>query len=265
MERKLGLQLYSLRQFSEKDFVSVLNFAAEVGFKTVEPAGFFDLSPVELKKILNDLGLEMPTSHTPWVRPENISESIDLACELGLKYVVCGFGPDDFKDLDAIRRCADFVNSALEKTASAGLTLFQHNHYWEFERLNGELKYDIYAKMVPGVKFQLDAFWSSNFGANDPAEMVARYADRIVSLHIKDGTFEQDPAKVEIVNGYPDRKLKLFPLGEGQMDIPSIIAAAPANVDNVIVELDYCEVEMKEALRRSYAYMTSNGFAAGNR
>ena len=95
--------------------------------------------------------------------------------------------------------------------------------------------------------------------------MVKRYADRIVSLHIKDGTFEQDPAKVEIVNGYPDRKLKLFPLGEGQMNIPAIIAAAPANVDNVIVELDYCEVEMKEALRRSYAYMNSNGFAAGNK
>ena len=265
MERKLGLQLYSLRTFSEKDFPSVLKFAAEVGYKTVEPAGFFTLSPKELKAMLNDLGLEMPTSHTPWVRGDNVSESIDMAGELGLKYVVCGFGPDDFKDLDAIKRTADIVNGILPEVKKAGLTLFQHNHYWEFERLDGELKYDIYARMVPEVKFQLDAFWSSNFGANDPAEMIRRYADRIVSIHIKDGTFEQDPAKVEMVNGYPDRKLKLFPLGEGQMDIPSVVAAAPACVDNLVVELDYCEVEMKEALRRSYNYMTSNKLAVGNK
>lgn len=265
MERKLGLQLYSLRTFSEKDFPSVLRFASETGYKTVEPAGFYDIAPEDFLKMLQDLGLEMPTSHTPWVRPGEIAAAIDLAGELGLDKVVCGFGPDDFKDLDAIKRSAEFVNQAVEETSKAGLVLFQHNHYWEFERLDGRLKYDIYLDMVPGVKLQLDAFWASNFGANDPAEMVKKYAGRIISLHIKDGTFEQDPAKVEIVNGYPDRKLKLFPLGEGQMDIPAIVAAAPGCVENVIVELDYCEVEMKEALRRSYAYMTGNGIAQGNR
>jgi sugar phosphate isomerase/epimerase len=207
----------------------------------------------------------MYTSHTPWANNMPVNEVIDMAGELGLDRVVCGFGPDDYKDMDSIKRTADKVNSILPELKKAGLMLFQHNHDFEFQMLDGRLKYDIYAEMVPDVKFQLDAFWSSNFGANDPAEMIKRYADRIVSLHIKDGTFEQDPAKVEIVNGYPDRKLKLFPLGEGQMDIPAIIAAAPANVDNVIVELDYCEVEMKEALRRSYTYMTSSGFAAGNK
>lgn len=265
MERKIGLQLYSLRTFSEKDFPSVLKFAAETGFKTVEPAGFFGISPRDFRAMLNDLGLEMPTSHTPWVHPGKISEAIDLAGELGLDKVVCGFGPGEFTDLDAIKKTADFANEALEAVTKAGLCLFQHNHYWEFEKLSGRLKYDIYLDMVPGMKLQLDAFWSSNFGANDPAEMVRRYADRIISLHIKDGTYEQDPAKVEIVNGYPDRKLKLYPLGEGQMDIPSIVAAAPACVDNLIVELDYCEVEMKEALRRSYAYMTGHGIACGNK
>ena len=265
MVRDLGVQLYSLREMAKDDFPSVLKFAAEVGYKAVEPAGFFGYEPKEVKKMIDDLGLKMGTSHTPWACRGPVSEVIDMAGELGLDKVVCGFGPDDFKDMDSIKRTADIVNATIPELKKAGLTLFQHNHSWEFERLDGKLKYDIYAEMVPEVKFQLDAFWSSNFGANDPAEMIKRYADRIVSIHIKDGSFEQDQAKWRIVDGYPDRDLKLRPLGTGQMDIPAIAAAAPECVDCLIVELDYCVIEMKEALRQSYAYMTSSGLATGNK
>ena len=265
MAKEIGVQLYSLRDMAKDDFPGVLKFVAEVGYKAVEPAGFFGHEPKEVKKMIDDLGLKMYTTHSPWACRGPASEVIDIAGELGVKKVACGFGPDDFKDLDSIKRTADLVNENIVELKKAGLTLFQHNHSWEFERIDGRLKYDIYAEMVPEVKFQIDAFWSSNFGANDPAEMVKRYADRMVSLHIKDGSFEQDQAKWRMVDGYPDRDLKLRPLGTGQMDIPAIIAATPEAVNCVIVELDYCVIEMKEALRQSYAYMTSSGLATGNK
>ena len=265
MLRDLGVQLYSLRDYAKEDFPSVLEFVAEVGFKAVEPAGFFGYTPKEVKKMIDDLGLKMYTTHSPWACRGPVSETIDVAGELGISKVACGFGPDDFKDMDAIKRTADLVNSYIPDLKKAGITLFQHNHSWEFERIDGRLKYDIYAEMVPEVKFQIDAFWSSNFGANDPAEMVKHFADRMVSLHIKDGSFEQDAAKWRMVDGYPDRDLKLRPLGTGQMDIPAIIAATPETVNCAIVELDYCVIEMKEALRQSYQYMVSNGLAAGNK
>ena len=265
MAKEIGVQLYSLRDMAKDDFPGVLKFVAEVGYKAVEPAGFFGHEPKEVKKMIDDLGLKMYTTHSPWACRGPASEVIDIAGELGVKKVACGFGPDDFKDLDSIKRTADLVNENIVELKKAGLTLFQHNHSWEFERIDGRLKYDIYAEMVPEVKFQIDAFWSSNFGANDPAEMVKRYADRMVSLHIKDGSFEQDQAKWRMVDGYPDRDLKLRPLGTGQMDIPAIIAATPEAVNCVIVELDYCVIEMKEALRQSYAYMTSSGLAVGNK
>ena len=44
-----------------------------------------------------------------------------------------------------------------------------------------------------------------------------------------------------------------------------ILAATPETVDTVIVELDSCIIDMREALRQSYRYMTENGLAAGNR
>lgn len=263
MKRTLGVQLYSLREMAKNDFPSVLELVADIGYKAVEPAGLWGIAPLEFKKMLDDLGLEMTTSHTPWVRADNISEAVDMAGELGLERVVCGFGPDDFKDIDAIKRTAELVNTMQEKLEAVGLELFQHNHDFEFQQLEGRIKYDIYAELAPKVKFQLDAFWSSNFGANDPAEMVGHFADRIVSLHIKDGTFECDEKKFRMVDGFLDRQLQLTPLGTGMMDIPSIVAATPERVDTLIVELDYCNIDMAEAIRRSYEYMTGAGLAVG--
>ena len=115
------------------------------------------------------------------------------------------------------------------------------------------------------MKFQIDAFWAGNFGAEDPAEMVRRFASRTISLHLKDGTFEHDRAKWSIVNGKVDRGLKLRPLGTGETDIPAVVAAAPESVDTLIVELDYCVIEMREALKQSYAYLTENRLGVGNK
>ena len=45
MTRDLAVQLYSLRQMAEKDFNAVLQTVADIGFKAVEPAGFWGMSP----------------------------------------------------------------------------------------------------------------------------------------------------------------------------------------------------------------------------
>ena len=43
MKRKIAVQLYSLRNEAEKDFVKVLKTVADIGYVAVEPAGFFQL------------------------------------------------------------------------------------------------------------------------------------------------------------------------------------------------------------------------------
>lgn len=266
MIKPLAVQLYSLREFAQKDFVGVLKKVAAIGYKAVEPAGFWNLSPAEFKKIIADLGLEMYSSHSPWARSVNdVNKICDVLGVLGLDKVVCGYGPADFKDLDAIRRTADNTNAMQAAFAKAGITLFQHNHAFEFERLNGKLKYQIYAELCPNVKFQIDSFWSANFGAEDAVEMFKLFAARTILLHIKDGMLRQKEAEQKYVNGMLDRKIDLRPLGQGELPIMELVKAIPQSVGSIIVELDYCEVEMWRAIEESYNFMTSNGFACGNK
>jgi sugar phosphate isomerase/epimerase len=248
--KPLSVQLYSLREASQKDFPGVIKSVGKIGYKGVEPAGFYGLTPRELRKIVEGEGMVISSTHGPWAKPDNLNEVIDTAKEFGIDLCAGGYRPEDFADLDAIKRTADTVNGMDEKLRAAGLTLFLHNHWWEFERLDGKLKYDIFATLAPTVKFEIDTYWSANFGANDPAEMVRKFASRAPLLHIKDGPLVKDEPMVAV--------------GSGKVDVASVIAAAdPTVLRWLVVELDACATDMLTAIEGSYRFLTSKGFAQG--
>ena len=144
MTKPIGVQLYSVRDDSTKDFLGVLKRIASLGYKLVEPAGLYDIRPREFRKIIQDLGMDMVSSHTPWVASiNNVGECMDIADELGLKRVVCGYGPEQFKDLDSIKRTAENTTRVYEILQRNGYELFQHNHWFEFNRFDGRLAYEI--------------------------------------------------------------------------------------------------------------------------
>ncbi len=264
--KPLSVQLYSARSYSEKDgLLSVIKKMADIGYKGVEPAGFFEIRPSELKKIVNDMGMEIYSSHSPWVRANNTGECMDLADAMGLKRVVCGYGPDDFKDMDAIKRTADLTNKNCEILKRNGFELFQHNHYWEFDRIDGRTKYEIYAEMCPDLKFQIDSFWSTNRGKENAVEMLKLFADRTILQHMKDGVCRQNVSNAGMANELLDIKVDLLPLGTGELPIKQLVEAMPEQVETLIVELDYCDTEMYKALQMSYDFMVGNGLAAGNK
>lgn len=266
--KPIGVQLYSLREYSAKDFLGVLKRVASIGYKLVEPAGLFDIRPREFRKIINDLGMDMVSSHTPWCSGiHNVGESMDIADELGLKRVVCGYGPGNFETLDTIKAAAENTTKMYEVLSRNGYELFQHNHWFEFNRFDGRLAYDIYREMIPeGVKIQMDCFWSTNYGAENAVEMLKKFADKTILLHMKDGICEQKRAEgTDYKAGLLDQKIELMPLGTGTLPIPELIKATPEHVEAVIVELDYCNIDMWTAIEQSYKYMTENGLAQGNK
>ena len=264
--KPIGVQLYSLRSLAQDDFVSVLKKVADIGYKYVEPAGLWNLRPREFKKIIADLGLEMISSHTPWARSaKSLGEVMEIADALGLDKVVCGYGPDDFTDMDAIKRTAENTSKMKEILNQNGFELFQHNHDFEFQRLDGRIKYDIYRELVPGIKFELDCFWSTNLGNEDPVEMLKLFANDTILIHMKDGESSQNVGGKDMVNGILERHVDLMPLGQGTLPIKDLVANVPEQVGAIIVELDFCNVEMVSAIEQSYKFMTENKLALGNK
>ena len=250
MTTPLSVQLYSLREASEADFDGVLTRLAEVGYAGVEPFSLFGMSPAAFRRRVEELGMRVSSSHYPWANRSEIARVCDVVGELGLSRAAGGFAPDDFRDLDAVKRTADTVNTLIDGLRPAGISLFLHNHWWEFVEIDGVLAYHRLQQLCPEVQFEVDTYWAANFGACDPAAEVARVRDRAPLLHIKDGPLEKGEAHVAV--------------GDGRMDIPGTIAAAdPEVLEWVIVELDSCDTDMMTAVERSHAYLTGNGLALG--
>lgn len=248
--KPVSLQLYSLRESSKTDFPAVVRAVGRIGYAGVEPAGFYGLKPRDLRRLVEEQGMVISSSHGPWASPTNLQEVIDTAGELGVDLVSSGFGPDDFKDMAAIRATADKVNLMDERLRAAGLTLFLHNHYWEFDLIDGRLKYDVFAELAPKVSFEIDTYWAANFGAVDPAAVVKRHAKRAPLLHVKDGP---------LVKGAPH-----LAVGSGKMDFRKVVGAADAKVLRwLVVELDECATDMLQAVKESFDWLVASGLGSG--
>lgn len=248
--KPISVQLYSLRKEAQTDFLGVLKHLAQTGYNGVESAGMHGMTPLEFRKVVEDLGMVVSSVHdlNPFSMP--VQQAIDSAGVLGIDNVIGGFGTDAFDSLDAIKKTAEKVSAMIAQLKPAGIKLLLHNHQHEFRVVEGRLAYDWFAELCPEVLFELDTYWASNFGANDPAVEVAKLKDRIRYLHIKDGP---------LTEGQP-----MVAVGQGKMDIPSVIAAANPDVLRwMVVELDECATDMTNAVDESYAYLVNNHLATG--
>lgn len=268
--KPVSIQLYTLREASKKDFPEVLKRVAGIGYKGVEPAGFYNYASQEFRRVVEDLGMVISSTHSPWAKPDNLAATIDTCGVLGVDMVAGGWGRDEFKDMDAIKRTAEMASGMEETLSKAGLTLTIHNHAWEFEKINGRIKHEIFAELCPKVKFELDTYWAANFGENDAAEMVRRFARCSPLLHIKDGplirpveVYNPVTSTLELKEG--SQSASLLAVGNGKNDIKGIIGAMdPAVTKWLVVEQDNSDTDMFECVEMSYRYLIENGLAEGN-
>lgn len=248
--KPVSVQLYSLREASAENFDAVLDELAAIGYRGVEPFNLFGKSPRAFRDQVENLGMVVSSSHTPWANRSPTDEVVSTLSELGLTRAIGGFMPDDFADLDAVRRTADTCQRLIDVLGPQGFELAIHNHWWEFHLLDGRPAVHYLQDWVPDLKFELDTYWAANFGARDPAAELARIRERAPLLHIKDGPLEAKQPHVAV--------------GSGRMDVPGILAAADdAVLEWLVVELDACATDMMTAIRESYDYLVDNGLAEG--
>jgi sugar phosphate isomerase/epimerase len=255
MPYPLSIQMYTVRELTKTDFFGTLQKIADIGYAAIEggpPAGTSD---AEFKKRLDDLGMRI-SSAWAWPTKANAAEIAERAKLYGYTTITNGFWIPELETREKIQAAGEKLKASAEALAPYGLTFCVHNHWFEFDRLNGQLKYDLLlAAAGPAVQCELDIYWASNFGQMDVPAIVKQWADRTPLLHVKDGPLQQDAAQTAV--------------GSGKLDVAACINAAdPKVLKYLVVELDnyaHGHEKMMNAVRDSYHWLTSSGLGIGRK
>jgi len=237
----VGIQLYSVRDDMGKDPLGTLKQLAEMGYKHVEHANykdrkFYGYTAGEFKKILADLGLNMPSGHTVmgsthWDEAKKDftdlwKNTVEDAAIMGQKYVISPWLDSSYrKDRKGLLKFMEVFNKSGELCKKSGMKFGYHNHDFEFsEKLEGEVLYDIMMKNTDEnlVIQQLDIGNLYNGGAN-AAEIVKKYPTRFSSLHVKD----------EIKASEGNERYESTILGKGIVNVKDVIDMVRKNSKGV--------------------------------
>ena len=188
---KAGIQLYTLRDIIGTDLEGTLAALSKIGWNSLEPYGFdgnfFGHSAKEFRKMCNDLGMVITSTHTG-ITAEKAALYTEKAAEAGLEFLILpSFSGRPDKTLDDYKRVAHEMNQIGEITKKSGITFGYHNHNHEFKMLEDKLPYDILlAETDPTlVIFEMDIYWVVS-GQQDPAAYFENYPGRFQLWHIKD-------------------------------------------------------------------------------
>src|SRR3990170_1069154 len=199
-----GVQLYSVREDMKKDPLGTLKKLAEMGYRHVEHANyadrkFYGYNAAAFKKILNDLGLNMPSGHTVMNKQhwdESKKEFTDLwkytvedAATLGQQFVISPWLDESWrKDQDTLKHYMEVFNKSGELCKKSGMKFGYHNHDFEFkEKLNGIRVYDIIVQNTdPQLVIQQLDIGNMYTGGGRALDVIKQYPGRFASLHVKD-------------------------------------------------------------------------------
>ncbi len=219
----IGIQLYSVRDSMENDFEGTLKKVSELGYTSVEFAGFFGRSADEINELLKKYNLKLSGTHSFFDDlVNNYEETVAFHKAIGNKhYIIPGH---DLWSQEKLDKFVAEVNPICERLAKDGITLGFHNHHKEFEVLeNGEV---VYEQLVYRTKLMLeiDTYWAF-VGMKNPLGLLERLKDRVNFVHIKDGLADG--------NGKP--------LGLGEAPVKDIVAKAKQMNIPMVVESETCK------------------------
>jgi sugar phosphate isomerase/epimerase len=249
---KLGVQLYSVRDQMKADFDGTIAKVAQIGYKEVEFAGYFDHTPQQVRAVLDNNGLSAPSTHVQYDElDEKFPSVIEASKIIGLKYIVCPWIPENQRDW---KKAAEKFNHCGEQSKKAGIQFAYHNHWFEFLPVDGKLPYDELLKECDAslVKMEMDLCWITAAGA-DPLKYFARYPGRFPLVHVKD--LKKLPKITPGGSQNFGDTVDLTSVGDGIIDWKKIFAhSEQAGIKHYIVEHDKPENPF-ESITKSYQYL----------
>lgn len=232
-----GLQMFSVRDITQKDLAGAVAKVAEIGYKNIEFAGFFGADAQAVCEMLRANDVRVSGTHSPLDDLVNdYAGTVAFHKAIGNRYyIIPGHDLSTGAKLDAF---IEQVNRLQPMLAQEGITLCYHNHDHEFKpNEDGRIIYDeLIARTAIGL--EIDTYWAYA-GGKDPVAMMEALRERLHLIHIKDG--------------FDDRRG--MPLGQGTAPIAAVYAKAAQMGVPMIVESETLTPDGLTEAKICYAYL----------
>lgn len=250
-DTQYGIQMYSVRDITEKSLKNALEEVAKMGYKYIEFAGFFSHPAEEVKSWLDENNLVCSGTHTGMeaIAPDTIDKTIAYHKTIGCDMLIvpgCDWTtPQKAKDT------IDTLNFANKKLAENGITLGYHNHSREFFPTDDGIVFEDEVIAKTDVSLEIDTFWLFNAGI-DVISYLEEHKDRIRVIHIKDGIPSADENKnYDCVHD----DVKGFSLGLGKAPVKDVHDWAVKNNVLMVVESEGLEPTGLQEVKRCIDYL----------
>lgn len=245
----IGLQLFSVWQYAEKDFLGTLERVADLGYKSVQFAGFFGTPASEVKELMDRKGVQAAGAHVPieQLSEDKLEETFAFHKKIGNRLIVVPALPKEMREnAEDYLATARKLNEIGEACKQAGFTFGYHNHDFEFQNMDGQTGFDLlYENTDPDlVKMELDCYWAT-YAGHDPLKILSEHQDRCLSLHLKD------------IKTAGDKKVSTE-IGNGELNIGQLVKTGLEHgVEWFTVEQESFEIDPFESLKISVENLKS--------
>ena len=260
-KKKIGIQLYSLRDDMGKNPDTTLEAVAKIGYSVVESYGyadgkFFGKTPKEFNTQLAGLGLKMTSSHTGFGVYVNdtteawdaVKKNMEDTREAGSKWIVQAGDPGSrYNEISQVEKLADTFNRVGELAKQFGLKFGYKNHREEFRAIRNQIPYQRYLELTEKdlVAFQMDIGHVGNEMA-DYRTYLTLYPGRFGCMHIDDMNVKTKVATE---------------LGQGDIRIEDVFNLFEnAGVEDYYVEQERYNFTPIESLKKCYDYLAAAPF-----
>lgn len=266
----IGINLEFVRS-ADKSFEYGVKRAAEIGYEYVEPcvatgrdllaeSGYYHMlsmeeDPLLYRELLDGLGLRVSglSAHSPLMKPEvavpYLTQAIRWAADIGAPVVNTDEGPKP-RWIDDDREAFDIMRYTLKRVLPVaerhGVDIGVEPHQIYSSKIDTFLKL---LELVPSRALKVN-YDSGNclLAGEDPVEFLGQVANRVIHVHAKDISLEQEEADRGKVTGTPVG----CACGDGVVDWAGVL--------RVLKEVDFSgvlsvECGTEEQGERSLAYL----------
>ncbi len=255
-KRKIGLQLYSLRDVINQDVKGIIEQVGKWGYQELETYGYndgkvFGMKPKDFSQLVKDNGMRVVSGHHLFGKADAMKamngtilngweRAVTDAKEAGQDYMVLAWLHDSERQtLDDYRFVCENLNKAGEVCKKNGIRLAYHNHEFEFQPINGITPYDLMLKQCEPsyVAFELDLYWVV-YANQNPFTYFANHPGRFEQWHVKD----MDKT---------DRK-RNADVGTGMLDFAKLFAQSKqAGLKHFYIEQESYPVDSRSSIKNS--------------